>query len=149
MLTPQSPVINHLRTEQVVPEQPLPQPSKPPFLVQSATLRREIKIPLHLSTMDSNTPMIVEALIDSGATGLFIDIQYVRSKNIWTCRLPRAIPVYNVDGTPNEAGHITEVIDLIVQYKDHSKWVMFHVTSIGQTMIILRHTWLMKYNPEN
>ena len=49
-----------------------------------------------------------------------------------------------MDGTPNKAGHITEVVDLIVQYKEHSKWVTFHVTSIGQTMIILGHTWLME-----
>src|SRR5882724_10927549 len=92
--------------------------------------------------------MSVEALIDSGATSMFIDIEFVRSKNIWTHRLPRAIPVYNVDGTPNEAGHITEVVDLIVQYKDHSKWVTFHITGIGRTTIILGHTWLMEYNPK-
>ena len=46
--------------------------------------------------------------------GLFIDINYVWSKNLKTRHLPRMIPVYNIDGTPNEAGHITEVIDLIV-----------------------------------
>jgi len=45
-------------------------------------------------------------------------------------------------------GHITEVVDLIVQYKDHSEWVTFHVMVIGQTMIILGHTWLMEHNPE-
>jgi len=31
------------------------------------------------------------------------------------------MPVYNVDRTPNEVGHITEVINLIVRYKDHSE----------------------------
>jgi len=75
--------------------------------------------------------MFVEALVDSGATGMFIDIEFVRSKDIWTHQLPRANPVYNIDGTPNEARHITKVIDLMVQYKDHSKWAMFHVTSIS------------------
>jgi len=75
--------------------------------------------------------MSAEALIDSGATGMFINIEFVRSKNIRTHRLPREIPVYNIDGTPNEAGHITEVVDLIVQYKDHSEQVTFHVTGIS------------------
>src|SRR5882724_885299 len=92
--------------------------------------------------------MSVKALIDSGATGMFIDIGFVRSKNIQTHRLPRAILVYNVDGTPNEAGHITEVVDLSVQYKDHSEWVTFHITGIGRITIILGHTWLMEHNPE-
>ena len=79
---------------------------------------------------------------------MFIKIEFVRSKNIWAHWLPRAIPFYNVDRTPNEARHITKVIDLIVQYKDHSKWATFHVTNIGQTMVILGNTWLMENNPE-
>ena len=69
---------------------------------------------MQLNTIDSNTPMSIKALIDSGATVLFIDINYMWSKNLKTWCLLRAIPVYNVDGTPNEAGHITEVINLIV-----------------------------------
>jgi len=65
--------------------------------------------------------MSIKALIDSGAIGLFIDIDYVWSKNLKTQCLLRAILVYNVDGTPNKAGHIIEVINLIVRYKDHSE----------------------------
>src|SRR5882724_562210 len=112
MLTPQSPVTTKPRTEQAMPE-------LPPILIHSATLRRGTDILLQLSTIDSNTPMSIKALIDSGAMGLFIDINYVWSNNLKTRRLPRAIPVYNVDGTPNEVGHITEVIDLLVRYKNH------------------------------
>jgi len=40
-------------------------------------------------------------------------------KNLCTQHLPRAIPIYNVDGTLNEVGYITEVMDLRVQYKSH------------------------------
>src|SRR5882724_7108119 len=69
-------------------------------------------------------------------------------KNLKPRHLLRVIPVYNVDGTPNEAGHITEVIDLIVQYKDHSEQAIFHIMGIGCTMIILGHTWLMEHKPE-
>src|SRR5882724_6522443 len=103
MLTPPSPVTIEPRTEPVMPKHPTPQLAQTPLLVQSATLQRGTDIPLHLNTGDSNTPMSVEALIDSGATSMFIDIEFVRSKNIRTHWLPRAIPVYNVDGTPNEA----------------------------------------------
>jgi len=117
MLTPPSPVTIELRTEPVVPKHPMPQLTETPLLVQSATLRRGTDIPLHLNTVDSNTPMSVKALIDSGATGMFINIEFVRLKNIQTHQLPRAMPVYNIDSTPNEAGHITNVVDLMVQYK--------------------------------
>src|SRR5882724_11579445 len=148
MLTPQSPVTTEPKTEPVVPKHPTPQLAETLLLVQSATLQRGTDIPLCLNTIDSNTPMSVESLIDSGATRMFINIEFVRSKNIWTHRLPRAIPVYNVDGTPNEVGHITKVVDLIVQSKDHSEWATFHVMGISRTTIILGHTWLMEHNPE-
>jgi len=58
---------------------------------------------------------------DSGATGQFIDVEYVeyvQSKNLQVQHLPRAIPVYNMAGTPNEAGHMMDAVDLIVHYKD-------------------------------
>ena len=83
--------------------------------------------------------MFVKALVNSGATGMFIDIKFVRLKNIWTHRLPRAILVYNINGTPNKARHITKVIDLIVQYKDHSEWVTWNVTSIGYPRAYMAH----------
>ena len=121
MLNPLSPVTIDLRTEQVVPEQTPSQPSKDPFLVLSTLLRRGTDIPLHLSTVDSITPMFVKALVDSGATGMLINIKFVWSKNIQTHQLPRAIPVYNIDDTPNKARHITKVIDLIFQYKEYYK----------------------------
>ena len=56
--------------------------------------------------------------------------------------------MYNVDRTLNKAGYITEVIDLIVQYGDYSESPTFHVTGIGQMIIILGHTWLVEHNPK-
>jgi len=53
-----------------------------------------------------------------------------------------------VDGTPNEAGHITEAIDHVIRYKDHDGWSPFYVSSIGHKAIILGHPWLVKHNPE-
>jgi len=75
--------------------------------------------------------MLISALIDSGSTSQFIEIDYVWSKNLCTQHLPRAIPVYNMDGTLNEAGYITKAIDLIVHNGDHSEMAPFHVTGIS------------------
>jgi hypothetical protein len=43
-------------------------------------------------------------LIDSSTTGCFIAIEWVKLNNIPTCPLTKPIPVYNVDGTANDAG---------------------------------------------
>jgi len=32
-----------------------------------------------------------------------------------------AIPVYNVDGTPNEQGAIRNIVDVIMQFHDHTE----------------------------
>src|SRR5882724_7977249 len=121
MLTPQSSV-EELRIEKTMPEEPPCQPSDPtPILVRSTTLWRGTELPLHIHTIGSNTLLLINALIDSGATSKFIDVDYVRSKNLHTQCLPRTIPVYNVDGTLNDAGYITKVVDLMVQYGDHSE----------------------------
>src|SRR5882672_6225054 len=120
MLTPQSP-IDEPKTEKAMPQEPPCQPSDPtPILICSTTLRRGMELPLLIHTIGSNTPLLINALINSGATGQFIDVDYIISKNLCTQCLPQAIPVYNVDGTIIDAGYITEVVDLMVHYGDHS-----------------------------
>ena len=41
-------------------------------------------------------------------------------------------PVYNVDGIPNEAGSITEIEDVILQFNGHSECTSFTVTGMGK-----------------
>ena len=88
------------------------------------------------------------ALVDSGATGLFIDREYVKSNQIPTKKLSQPIPVYNVDGTKNADGAISEVADLLLRYNGHSERTLFSVTSLGRQNLILGHTWLKDHNPE-
>ena len=54
----------------------------------------------------------VRALVDSGATGLFIDREYVKSNQIPTTKLSKVVPVFNVDRTANTSGLISEVAEL-------------------------------------
>jgi len=72
------------------------------------------------------------------------------NRNNWlhTRNLSKPIPVYNVDGTLNEAGSITEVVDLILRYPNHLERTLFTVTGLGKQKLILGHSWLRKHNPE-
>ena len=56
--------------------------------------------------------------------------------------------MYNVDGTPNEAGSIQKVVDVILCYKDHSEHAHFAVTGLGKQDAILGYTWLWEHNME-
>jgi len=53
-----------------------------------------------------------------------------------------------MDGTLNKAGSIHEVVDVIMTYNRHSKRILLVVTHLSKQSMILRFTWLDKYNPE-
>jgi hypothetical protein len=68
--------------------------------------------------------------------------------NIPTCPLTKPIPVYNVDGTANDAGTITDIADVILHYENHSEHTQLAVTRLGKQSLILGYNWLHNHNPE-
>ena len=103
---------------------------------------------VEVESTDTQQKYGVRALVDSGATGLFIDREYVKSNQIPTKKLSRPIPVYNVDGSANADGSISEVAELLLQYNGHSERALFSVTGLGRQNLILGHTWLKNHNLE-
>jgi hypothetical protein len=86
--------------------------------------------------------------MDCGAIGCFIEIEWAKLNDIPTCPLTNVIPVYNVDSTANEARVMTEIINLVLYYDNHSEHTKFAVTHLGKQSIILDYNWLCNYNPE-
>jgi len=107
-----------------------------------------IILPIEVSTTDTSEVHSVKALLDSRAIGNFIDRDFVQTKGINTWSISRPILVYNVDGSPNEAGQISEMIDVILCYKTHSERTLLAVSSLGRQNMILGYTWLKDHNPE-
>jgi len=56
--------------------------------------------------------------------------------------------VYNVDGSPNKAGQISEVVDVVLRYKTHSKRTLLTISNLGKQNMILGYTWLKDHNLE-
>ena len=69
-----------------------------------------------------------------------MDWDYMECNSLSTQKLQRAIPVFNVDGTHNEAGLITEIIDMILWYNGHMEHMSFAITNLGKQDIILGFT---------
>ena len=103
---------------------------------------------VEIESTDNQRKYSVCALVDSRATGLFIDWEYVKSNQIPTTKLPQPIPVFNVNGTANTEGSISEVAELLLHYNGHSERALFCVTGLGKQNLILGHTWLKDHNPE-
>jgi hypothetical protein len=107
-----------------------------------------LQLRVEIQSTDTGEVKSAEALLDSGATGLFLDSSYVREERINTRELSRPIPVNNVDGTPNDAGPIRQVVDTVLRYNGHTERVIFAVTNLGKQKMILGLPWLREHNPE-
>jgi hypothetical protein len=98
--------------------------------------------------MDTGVKRCTKSLVDCGATGLFMDTEWARANNVTTHALTWLIPVYNIDGTPNEGGAIREIADVILWYNRHAERTQFTITQLGKQSMILGFTWLCEHNPE-
>jgi len=105
-------------------------------------------LPVEIGTMDTSELHSVEALLDCGATGSLINRDFVRSKGMNTWTLSHNIPVFNVDGSPNEAGQISKVVDVVLRYKTHSERMLLAISGLGKQNLILGYDWLKNHNPK-
>jgi len=90
----------------------------------------------------------VDALLDSGATGCFVDKSWALDQCLQLSKLVKPIPVLNVDGTRNQEGDITHYVLLTIGIGKHAEKLWCAVTCLGKVPLILGHTWLQKHNPD-
>jgi len=105
-------------------------------------------LPVEIGTTDTSELHSVKALLDCGATGSFINRDFVCSKGMNTWTLSCNIPVFNIDGSPNEAGQISEVVDVVLRYKTYSERMLLAVSRLGKQNLILSYDWLKDHNPK-
>jgi len=122
-----------------------------PKLLSISTLDAQgtsLRLPVEIGTTDTSKLHSVKALLDCGATGSFINRDFVHSKGMNTRTLLRNIPVFNIDGSSNKAGQISEVVDVVLWYKTHSERMLLAVSGLGKQNLILGYDWLKDHNPK-
>jgi len=107
-----------------------------------------LRVLIQIQTMDTGEIYGMNGLVDSGANGEFLNMGFVKKHWIMTQKLTCPVPVNNVDGSPNEYGPISEVVELILDYQGHRERVLFAVTQLGEEDMILGLPWLWEHNPE-
>ena len=105
-------------------------------------------LPVEIETTDTSELHSVKALLDCRATGSFIDRDFVYSKEINTWTLLYNIPVFNINSSPDEAKQISEVVNVLLYYKTHSKRMLLAVSGLRKQSLILGYNWLKDHNPK-
>ena len=103
---------------------------------------REVWLNIGVEKVDMHEGIIVKALLDSGAIGMFINKKMVAKHRFKLQKLERPVTVRNVNGTNNSRGAITHQVEVNVYYKNHIERMRMDVCDLERTDIILGMPWL-------
>ena len=101
-----------------------------------------------LERIDTQERIMVEALLDSGATGLVMSSEFAKKQGFKLKKLERLMNVRNVDGSLNKEGPIENTVEVNIYYQEHRKRTVIDVIGGQKWTVILGMLWLAHYNPE-
>ena len=109
---------------------------------------REVWLNIGVEKIDMYEGIVIKALLDSGAMGMFMDKQTAARHGFKLQKLERPLVVRNVDSTNNSRGAIMHQVECNVFYKGHMERMRMDVCDLGKTEVILGMPWLVAHNPE-
>jgi len=91
---------------------------------------------------------MVEALLDSGATGLVMSSEFAKKQGFKLKKLERPMQVRNVDGSFNKEGPIENTVEVNIYYQGHRERMEIDVIGGQKWSVILGMLWLACHNPK-
>ena len=104
-----------------------------------------MKIPVSFRT--SRAMADKKILVDSGATDNFIDPRLLKRLKLGSRKLDRPRKIWNIDGTNNKAGLLTDYVELEVRTGKETANMEFLITDLGMEDMILGYPWLARFEP--
>ena len=117
--------------------------------LQAYTMQSEESLIIELTMKaQGGKVFMVKALIDSGASGNFMDEEFAKLALLVLTKLNYSIRLTLADGKQSTAGFINhEVRNLHLTYGHHNEVISFLITKTPGTSVILGMPWLKKHNP--
>jgi predicted aspartyl protease len=106
---------------------------------------QSMRLPIKIAT--DKKDIETEALLDSGAEGIFMSRRLAEEQLMDLQPLKEPIKARNVDGTPNKLGTITHFTDTTLRINGRQFKTTFLITGLGKEDVILGLPWLRKVNP--
>jgi len=110
-------------------------------------LLREVTVKIGLK-QEEEEGIMVDTLLDSGATGLVMSKEFARKHRFRRTKLERLIYVRNVNGMLNYVGPIVDTVEVEIYFKGHKERTSINVIGGQKWGVILGMPWLAHYNPE-
>ena len=80
---------------------------------------KEITVKIRLERINMQEGITVEALLDSGATGLVMSLEFAKKQEFKLKKLERLMNVRNIDGSLNKEGPIKHTVEVNIYYQRH------------------------------
>ena len=118
------------------------------YNLSNEELLSEVTVKIGLERVDMQEEVTVEALLDSGAIGLVISLEFVRKQGFKLKKIEKPIYVRNIDGMFNKKGPIEYTVEVNIYYQKHRERTVIDVIGGQKWNIILGMLWLAYHNPE-
>jgi len=115
---------------------------------QTFKMLREVWLNIRIEKINTHEGVAVKALLNSGATGMFMDKRTAAKHGFMLKKLEKSIMVRNVDGMDNSRRAITHQVEANVYYKGYVERMRMDVYDLGKMKVILGMLWLQAHNPE-
>ena len=109
---------------------------------------REVTVKIGLERIDMQEGIIVEALLDSGVTGLVMSLEFARKQRFKLKKLERPMYVRNVDSSLNKEEQIEHTVKVNIYYQGHRERMEIDVIGGQKWKVILGIPWLACHNSE-
>jgi len=103
-------------------------------------------VKIGLERINTQEGVMVEALLDSGATGLVMSSEFARKQGFKLKKLERPMQVRNVDGSFNKERPIENTVEVNIYYQGHRERMEIDVIGGQKWTVILGMLWLAYHN---
>ena len=101
-----------------------------------------------LERVDTQEGITVEVLLNSGATGLVMSLEFMKKQEFKLKKLERPMNIRNIDGSLNKEGLIEHTVEVNIYYQGHRERTEIDVIRGQKWTVILGMPWLAHHNPE-
>jgi len=109
---------------------------------------RKVMIKIGLERVDTQEGITVEALLDSGAIGLVMSLEFTRKQEFKLKKIEKPIYMRNIDGSFNKEELIEHMVEVNIYYQGHRERTEINVIGRQKWSVILGIPWLACHNPE-